>query len=243
MATDLDKLIDLILKEAPFLVRRSLESLEDCKNLFIGAPADHCWSVLVLKTAHELLVQTRVPVINVDHVSTLNPTIYPGDICVLGVDAIVNPVNAQGLGCFIPDHKCVDNLIHRGAGPALRAECVSILKGATLKPSEVFMSNGWALPASYIIHALGPIYASHSPDEASRLLAKTYTASLDLALYNGFKSIAFPSISTGIFGFPKAKARPIVLDAIRPYLPHIQIVLVTWGREDTEGYTRLVGKQ
>lgn len=215
---------------------------ELCKMIFIGAPADYNWSQEVMNATHDILSRTngrKNPFLDNPSLKT-SPLVLRGDLTLLEVDAIVNPINEKGLGCFQPHHRCVDNLIHRSAGPALRQACKAVLKGRTLEPSECFVTKGFALPASYIVHALGPIYANHSKVEAGRLLQATYVNAIRAALDQGCTSLAFPSISTGLYGFPKEEARPLVLRAIQPYLSSIRIVLATWGEEDTRGYLHLL---
>lgn len=214
---------------------------ELCKMIFIGAPKDYNWSQEVMNAAHYILWRTNVrmnPFLDKPSL-TDNPLVLRSDLTLLEVDAIVNPINEKGLGCFKPHHHCVDNLIHRAAGPALRQACKALLKGKTLEPSECFVTKGFAIPAPYIVHALGPIYANHSKSEAGRLLVATYVNAIRAAIDQGCTSLAFPSISTGLSGFPKDEARPLVLQAIQPYLKSIQIVLATWGEDDTKGYLQL----
>ena len=138
---------------------------------------------------------------------TDNIYLWKGDITTLKIDAIVNAANSQGLGCFIPCHKCIDNSIHSYSGIQLRLECY-----------EVFMTKGYNLLAKYIIHTVGPIIYEEVTDKEREELKNCYIHSLQLAKENNIKEIAFPCISTGEFRFPKEEACQIAIKAVKEYL-------------------------
>jgi O-acetyl-ADP-ribose deacetylase len=109
----------------------------------------------------------------------------------------------------------VDGAIHRAAGKQLVAEC-SLLGGC--ETGEAKITNGYRLPAKYVIHTVGPIYYEYSPEEAARLLASCYQQSLEIAEERGLQTIAFPSISTGVYGYPVAEAAHVVHETVDAFL-------------------------
>ena len=136
-------------------------------------------------------------------------TLFQGDITEQVVDAIVNAANSTLLG-----GGGVDGAIHRAAGPELLAEC-RILGGCPT--GEARITKGYNLAARYVIHTVGPVWRggdSHEPE----LLAACYQNSLQLAVENGIKTIAFPSISTGAYGFPIREAAPIAIGTVQDFL-------------------------
>lgn len=150
---------------------------------------------------------------------TDNIYLWKGDITTLKIDAIINAANSQGLGCFIPCHKCIDNSIHSYSGIQLRLECYEKMKEIKqLKTGEAFMTKGYNLPAKYIIHTVGPIIYEEVTDKEREELRNCYIHSLQLAKENNIKEIAFSCISTGEFRFPKEEACQIAIKAVKEYL-------------------------
>ncbi|KAM4785094.1 ADP-ribose glycohydrolase MACROD2 isoform 5-T6 [Cyanocitta cristata] len=137
-------------------------------------------------------------------------SLYRGDITLLEVDAIVNAANSSLLG-----GGGVDGCIHRAAGPCLVAECRNL---SGCETGQAKITCGYDLPAKYVIHTVGPIARGHLTDTHKENLASCYKSSLKLAKENNIRSIAFPCISTGIYGFPNEPAAIIALNTIKEWL-------------------------
>lgn len=139
--------------------------------------------------------------------------IVQGDITKLKVDAVVNAANSSLMG-----GGGVDGAIHRAAGPKLLQECKEIVnKIGSCPAGEAVITNAGYLPAKFVIHTVGPVYREGKHNE-QKLLSDAYTNSLRLAIENNVKTIAFPNISTGIYGYPKEDAADIAIKSVLDFM-------------------------
>ena len=152
--------------------------------------------------------------------STLNLTIWQGDITRLKVDAIVNAANSQMLGCFHPLHKCIDNAIHSAAGVQLREECYQMMlqQGHEEPTGQAKITKAYNLPCRYVLHTVGPIIPNGIPTEFQKeQLASCYRNIIACADENHLESIAFCCISTGEFRFPNQLAAEIAVKTVSDF--------------------------
>ncbi len=160
--------------------------------------------------------------------------IVEGDITRLEVDAIVNAANSRLAG-----GGGVDGAIHRAAGPELHEACRR-LGGCPTGDAKI--TPGFRLSAKYVIHAVGPVYRDGRHGEPE-LLASCYRRSLELACEHGCRSVAFPAISTGVYGYPFDEATRVAMKTVTDFLrdhPQIeQVVFVFFGRRDYEAARRI----
>ena len=157
-------------------------------------------------------------------------TLVQGDITVQQVDAIVNAANAALRG-----GGGVDGAIHRAGGPDIMAECRRIGGCPT---GEAVRTTAGRLPANHVIHAVGPIWTSGNVGEPD-LLASAYRRSLEVAAAHGAHTVAFPSISTGVYGYPKDLAAETALSAVTEVLPNLDLAevrFVVFGDKDLAAY-------
>ena len=160
------------------------------------------------------------------------------DITEMHVDAIVNAANTSLLG-----GGGVDGAIHRKGGKEILEQCVQIRnKQGGCKTGEAVITTGGNLPAKYVIHTVGPVWNGNK-EEKSKLLAACYENSLNIAIQNGIKTIAFPNISTGIYHFPKEKAAEIAINTLQSFdkSPEIEkVIFVCFDEENYQIYRRLL---
>lgn len=161
--------------------------------------------------------------------------LYNGDITRIGADAIVNATNSSLLG-----GGGVDGAIHRAAGPGLLAECRT-LNGC--KTGDARLTRGYNLLARYVIHTVGPIYRGGDSGEAE-LLKSCYLTSLRIAAEKGIKVVAFPAISTGIYGYPKEHAAHIAVSTTVEFLKNNnfpeKVIFTVFSKDDVQIYQKKI---
>ena len=168
--------------------------------------------------------------------------LWRGDITTLKVDAIVNAANSALLGCFSPNHACIDNAIHTYAGVELRLACQKIMQeqGHAEPTGTAKLTPGFHLPAKYVLHTVGPIVSGPLTKRHEEQLASCYRSCLALAKENGLKSIAFCCISTGVFCFPNRRAAEIAVETVDACAGDIDVIFNVWKEQDHAIYRALL---
>lgn len=174
--------------------------------------------------------------------------LWRGDITRLDADAIVNAANHQLLGCFVPCHGCMDNVIHSAAGIQLRNACAELMEqqGHEEPVGKAKITKGYNLPAAHVIHTVGPVVGVSVTEKQKEKLKSCYLSCLRLAEKEGLKSIAFCCISTGEFHFPNKLAAEIAVDTADRYLSGSKLERVIFNvfkEEDYNIYKKLFKKE
>ena len=180
-------------------------------------------------------------------------SIWQGDITRLQVGAIVNAANSQMLGCFHPCHGCIDNAIHSAAGIELREACSQYMEHRKVQYGKEYeeptgravLTEGYNLPAEYVIHTVGPIVYGNLTEKLKEDLRNCYKNILKCCVEHGIRSVAFCCISTGEFHFPNDEAARIAVAEVRKYLEKHQedfdrVIFNVFKDVDRELYEDLV---
>lgn len=182
--------------------------------------------------------------------SELDPriTLWQGDITTLRCDAIVNAANSALLGCWQPCHSCIDNMIHSLSGVQLRIKCNEIIQeqGHEEETGTAKITPAYNLPCKYVLHTVGPIISGPLRKEDCDLLAGCYQSCLELAAGNNVRSVAFCSISTGVFHFPQQRAAEIAVETVKQFLETDssidRVIFNVFTDRDLAIYQKLLGE-
>lgn len=172
--------------------------------------------------------------------------VVAGDITTIRCDAIVNAANSQMLGCFCPNHGCIDNDIHTYAGIQLRQECDRLMRaqGHEEATGAAKITPAFNLPCKYVIHTVGPVVVGKLTRNDNEMLESCYRSCLRIADENNLKSIAFCCISTGEFHFPNDKAAKLAISTVKNYKEEadskIEVIFNVFKDEDYEIYRKFL---
>lgn len=173
--------------------------------------------------------------------------IWRGDITTLRCDAIVNAANSGMTGCYVPNHRCIDNCIHSYAGAELREYCAELMRrqGHEEPTGGAKITPAYNLPCRYVLHTVGPIISGRVTKQDEELLASCYRSCLKLAAENGLESVAFCCISTGEFHFPNERAAEIAVKTAEEFMQKEssvrKVIFNVFKDRDEEIYRRLLG--
>ena len=226
-------------KKRIFLIQLLLKESAEYQNMVVPADEDGQRQLLrglmnvraprhigtdFLKMQDEYL-QDEIAAKGITDIADLTPIqqglyLWQGDITTLKCDAIVNAANSGMTGCYIPNHRCIDNAIHTFAGVELRLACEELMEqqGYPEPTGQAKITPAFNLPCRYVLHTVGPIISSRVTKEDKELLASCYRSCLELAAENGLESVAFCCISTGEFHFPNEQAAQIAVETVKQFM-------------------------
>ena len=221
-------LIQSLLKERPEYRDLSIPSESDSQRqllrglMNIRAPQRTDAEFLKTQDAYLQGETAAKGITDIAGLTPIQPGLYlwQGDITTLKCDAIVNAANSGMTGCYIPNHRCVDNAIHTYAGVELRLACAELMEqqGHPEPTGQAKITPAFNLPCRYVLHTVGPIIDGRVTKEDKELLASCYRSCLELAAENGLESVAFCCISTGEFHFPNDLAAEIAVRTVKEFL-------------------------
>ena len=252
MLSNLDYLIKALCEERG----ESVPALTDCEKrrffrALVNVRMPKTASKEFLKIQDEYLQEElrKKSITDIADLTPISPDIYlwKGDITTLKCEAIVNAANSQMLGCFCPNHGCIDNAIHTFAGVQLRQECAEIMKVQKHEEptGRAKITKAYNLPCKYVLHTVGPIVYGWLTQTHEKQLADCYRSCLTLADKNGLQSIAFCCISTGEFHFPNERAAEIAIQTVNEYKlqtgSKIKVIFNVFKEYDYAIYAKLLG--
>ncbi len=221
-------LIASLLKERPAYGRMTIPAdgdsqrqlLRGLMNVRMPQPAEG--EFLEIQDAYLQGENAAKGITDVADLTPIQPGLYlwQGDITTLKCDAIVNAANSGMTGCYIPNHRCIDNAIHTFAGVQLRLACAELMEkqGCPEPIGRAKITPAFNLPCRYVLHTVGPIIDGRVTKEDKELLSSCYRSCLELAAEKGLESVAFCCISTGEFHFPNELAAEIAVQTVREFL-------------------------
>ena len=188
-------------------------------------------------------------IVGIDDMAEAQPDIYiwRGDITTLRCGAIVNAANSGMTGCYVPNHRCIDNCIHSYAGVELREYCAELMRsqGHEEPTGRAKITPAFNLPCRYVLHTVGPIISGRVTRRDEELLASCYRSCLELAAENGLESVAFCCISTGEFHFPNERAAEIAVKTVEEFMQKEssvrKVIFNVFKDRDEEIYRKLLG--
>ena len=185
---------------------------------------------------------------DISDLTPMQPGLYlwQGDITTLRCDAIVNAANSGMTGCYVPNHRCIDNAIHTFAGVELRLACEELMEqqGYPEPTGRAKITPAFNLPCKYVLHTVGPIIDGRVTRQDRELLASCYRSCLEMAAENGLESVAFCCISTGEFHFPNEQAAELAVEPVKQFMntkTSVEKVIFNVFKDlDKEIYARLL---
>lgn len=249
-------LIQSLLRERPSCQKQSIPTDSERQKILLRGLMNvrnpHPISPEFLETQDTYLWEETAQkgITDIRDLPPMQPGLYlwQGDITTLKCDAIVNAANSGLTGCYIPNHRCIDNAIHTYAGVELRLACEAIIRaqGHPEPTGRAKITPAFNLPCKYVLHTVGPIIGSQVTDRDKALLASCYRSCLELAAMYDLESVAFCCISTGEFHFPNDLAAEIAVDTVKEFLKQQtsvkKVIFNVFKDLDKQIYRRLLGK-
>ena len=213
----------------------------------LRAPKEISGEFLAVQDAYLTEETRRKGITDLNDLAPVQDGIYlwQGDITTLRCDAIVNAANSGMTGCYVPNHKCIDNCIHTYAGVQLRLDCAALmeLQGYEEPTGQAKITKAYNLPCRYVLHTVGPIITGPVTKQDRALLSSCYRSCLTLAAEHGLESVAFCCISTGEFHFPNEEAARIAVRTVQEFLQQEgsvkKVIFNVFKDTDLEIYKRL----
>lgn len=247
-------LIEELLQERPSCRRQEIPADTDRQKVLLRGlmnvrhPAPISQKFIEVQDAYLQEDIEAKGITDVEKLTSMQPGLYlwQGDITTLKCDAIVNAANSGMTGCYVPNHRCIDNAIHTFAGVELRLVCEELMEqqGYPEPTGQAKITPAFNLPCRYVLHTVGPIIAEQVTKHHRELLASCYRSCLELAAENNLESVAFCCISTGEFHFPNDLAAEIAVQTVKEFMARKtsvkKVIFNVYKDLDKEFYTRLL---